>query len=150
MKALKNKNEMLFFAFRNWKLQIGVLIILLFIFIALIGPSFAKLNHFNMLLHLARSTLSEFWLGTTFFGQDVFSQFVHGLRRPLRLVSSVEVLALYWVNHRFYRCYKGGVIDEILNALTNIVLVIPTMAVLLIIAAYLQVRTVFIDVSLSD
>jgi peptide/nickel transport system permease protein len=42
----------------------------------------------------------------------------------------------------FVAGYHGGLVDEILNALTNIVLVIPTLAVLLIIAAYLQVRSV--------
>jgi peptide/nickel transport system permease protein len=38
--------------------------------------------------------------------------------------------------------YRGGIVDEILNMITNIVLVIPTLAVLLIIAAYLQVRSI--------
>ena len=35
--------------------------------------------------------------------------------------------------------YRGGVIDEILSMLTNVVLVIPTLAVLIIVAAYLSV-----------
>ena len=34
--------------------------------------------------------------------------------------------------------YLGGVIDDILSMLTNIVLVIPTLAVLIIVAAYLR------------
>jgi peptide/nickel transport system permease protein len=38
--------------------------------------------------------------------------------------------------------YRGGVVDEILNMITNIVLVLPVLAVLMIIAAYLQVRDV--------
>ncbi len=41
--------------------------------------------------------------------------------------------------------YRGGFVDEILNMLTNIVLVIPTLAVLLIIAAYLEVRSIFME-----
>ena len=35
--------------------------------------------------------------------------------------------------------YLGGIIDDILSMLTNIVLVIPTLAVLIIVAAYLSV-----------
>ena len=35
--------------------------------------------------------------------------------------------------------YFGGVIDEVLSMLTNVVLVIPTLAVLIIVAAYLSV-----------
>lgn len=41
--------------------------------------------------------------------------------------------------------YRGGLVDEVLNVLTNIVLVIPTFAILLIIAAYLQVRGIFVE-----
>jgi peptide/nickel transport system permease protein len=41
--------------------------------------------------------------------------------------------------------YRGGIVDELLNMLTNIVLVIPTLAILLIIAAYLEVRGVLAE-----
>jgi ABC-type dipeptide/oligopeptide/nickel transport system permease subunit len=34
--------------------------------------------------------------------------------------------------------YRGGWIDEILNMITNVFLVIPTLAVLLVITSYLQ------------
>ena len=40
----------------------------------------------------------------------------------------------------FIAGYRGGIVDEILNMFTNIVLVIPSLVVLLIIAAYLEVR----------
>jgi peptide/nickel transport system permease protein len=41
--------------------------------------------------------------------------------------------------------YRGGLVDELLNMLTNIVLVLPTLALLLIVAAYLEVRGVFTE-----
>ena len=41
--------------------------------------------------------------------------------------------------------YRGGMVDEVLNMLTNVVLVIPTFAVLLVIAAYLQVRGIMTE-----
>jgi peptide/nickel transport system permease protein len=41
--------------------------------------------------------------------------------------------------------YRGGLVDEALNMLTNIVLVIPTFAVLLIITAYLDVRGILME-----
>ena len=40
----------------------------------------------------------------------------------------------------FFAGYRGGIVDEVLNMLTNVVLVIPTFAVLLVVAAYLSVR----------
>jgi peptide/nickel transport system permease protein len=41
--------------------------------------------------------------------------------------------------------YRGGAIDEVLNMFTNIVLVIPTFALLLVIAAYLKVRGIMTE-----
>jgi peptide/nickel transport system permease protein len=41
--------------------------------------------------------------------------------------------------------YRGGAVDEVLNMLTNVVLVIPTFALLLVIAAYLQVRGIMTE-----
>jgi peptide/nickel transport system permease protein len=35
--------------------------------------------------------------------------------------------------------YRGGIVDDILSMITNVVLVIPTLAVLIIVAAYLSV-----------
>ena len=40
--------------------------------------------------------------------------------------------------------YVGGIIDDILSMLTNIVLVIPTLAVLIIVAAYLSVGSLHV------
>jgi peptide/nickel transport system permease protein len=39
--------------------------------------------------------------------------------------------------------YLGGVIDEVLSMVTNIVLVIPTLAVLIIVSAYLSVGSLW-------
>ena len=41
--------------------------------------------------------------------------------------------------------YRGGVVDEVLNMLTNVVLTIPALALLLVISAYVKVRGVFIE-----
>jgi len=147
MKKQKKKNETLFFAFRNWKVRIGISIILLFLLIALAGPSLAKYKPFQYVNPLGPvPPSSDFWLGTTFFGQDIFTQFVNGLRATFIVgIIGGGIGTILGLLIGFVAGYKGGVIDEILNALTNIVLVIPTMAVLLIIAAYLQVRTIYTE-----
>jgi peptide/nickel transport system permease protein len=41
--------------------------------------------------------------------------------------------------------YRGGVVDEFLNMITNVVIVIPTFALLLVIASYLQVRGILTE-----
>ena len=69
--------------------------------------------------------------GTTTFGQDVFAQFVHGLRSTFLVgVLGGGLAALIGMTIGFTAGYRGGLVDEVLNMLTNVVLVIPTLAVL--------------------
>jgi peptide/nickel transport system permease protein len=143
----KKKNEMLYFALRNNKLRVGLTIILFFLVLTFVGP---MLTHYGPYDYLnpkgAQPPSSEYWFGTTMFGQDVFTQFVQGLKASF-LVGIVGggLGTLLGMLVGFTAGYRGGVVDEILNMLTNIVLVIPTLAVLLIIVAYLEVRGVFIE-----
>jgi peptide/nickel transport system permease protein len=135
--------EFLYFALRNVKLLIGVGILLLLLLTALAGPLLA---HHAPLAYggpPAQAPSSRYWLGTTQFGQDVFAQFVYGLRASF-LVGALAggIAAALGMVVGFTAGYRGGLVDEALNMLTNVVLVIPTFAVLLIIAAYLTVRGV--------
>ena len=45
----------------------------------------------------------------------------------------------------FVAGYRGGVVDEALSMVTNIVLVIPTLAMLIVITAYLSARGIFVE-----
>ncbi|MBN1886340.1 MAG: ABC transporter permease [Thermoflexales bacterium] len=141
------KNELLYFALRNRKLQIGSLIILFFLLLTLIGPGLARNAPFAYANPLgAEPPSSKYWFGTTFFGQDVFAQFVHGLRATFLVGLIGGGLGTFiGILIGFTGGYRGGIVDDILNVLTNIVLVIPTLAVLLIIAAYLQVRSLTME-----
>ncbi len=144
---MKKRNEVLYFALRNNKLLIGSGIILVFLILALIGPALAKYKPFDYASPFgAEPPSAKYWFGTTFFGQDVFSQFVNGLRATFivgLLGGGLGTLVGMLIG--FTAGYRGGILDEILNAFTNIVLVIPTLAVLLIIAAYLQVRSLLME-----
>lgn len=147
MNNQKKKNEFLYFTLRNRKLVIGFAIILIFLVLAVVGPKLTQNPPFDFVNPLGPQPPSkEYWFGTTFFGQDVFSQFVHGLQATF-LVGALGggIGTLLGMLIGFTAGYRGGIVDEILNSLTNIVLVIPTLAVLLIIAAYLEVRSIFTE-----
>jgi peptide/nickel transport system permease protein len=143
----KKKNEFLFFALRNNKLRVGLTVIIFFLVLALIGPLLASNDPFAYVnVGGADPPSTKFWFGTTFFGQDVFAQFVLGLRATFFVgVLGGGLGTIIGVLIGFTAGYRGGIVDELLNMLTNIVLVIPTLAVLLIIAAYLEVRSIFIE-----
>jgi len=141
---MKNKNEFLYFSLRNRKLVASLIIILFFLILAIIGPSIDQTDPFEYVNPMGSSPPSkEYWFGTTFFGQDVFAQFVSGLRAAFLVgVIGGGIGTLLGMLIGFTAGYRGGILDEILSSFTNIVLVIPTMAVLLIIAAYLDVRSI--------
>jgi len=137
----KKKNEMLYFMLRNAKLRIGVAVLLIFVVLALVGPLLTKYQPRDYVSPGVEPPSSEFWFGTTSFGEDVFTQFVYGLRATF-IVGLIGggLGTLIGILIGFIAGYRGGIVDEILNMFTNIVLVIPSLVVLLIIAAYLEVR----------
>ena len=143
---LKKKNELLYFALRNTKLRIGLAIILFFVVLTLVGPLLTQYNPLDFVGPKAQPPSAQYLFGTTTFGQDVFTQFVYGLGSTFLVgILGGGLGTLLGVLIGFTAGYRGGWVDELLNMLTNIVLVIPTLAVLLILAAYLTVRGVVVE-----
>ncbi len=140
------KNEILYFGLRNRKLKVGALVVLFFLALALIGPMLTQYKPFAYTGAKSAPPSAAHWFGTTFFGQDVFTQFVEGLQATF-LVGAIGggLATVLGMLVGFVGGYRGGMVDEVLNVLTNIVLVIPTFAVLLVIAAFLKFRGVFME-----
>jgi peptide/nickel transport system permease protein len=140
--------ETIHFAVRNRKLVFGLSITVFMLLFAIIGPYLASHPplEFGGKLSLAPTTKDGYWFGTTLLGQDVFAQFTTGLRLAF-IVGALGggIAAIVGMLVGFTAGYRGGLVDEILNMLTNIVLVIPTFALLLVIAAYLKVRGIMTE-----
>jgi peptide/nickel transport system permease protein len=136
----RTRNEALYFAFRNRKLVVGLTVVLAFLTLAIVGPWLTDATPFEFGFPTGQAPSSEYWLGTTAPGQDVFAQFVHGLRATF-VVGAVAgcVAAALGMAVGFTAGYRGGFVDDVLSMLTNVVLVIPTLAVLIIVSAYLSV-----------
>ena len=144
--AMTRRREVLYFALRTKKVIIGVSIILLFLVVAIIGPMLRPGDPDAFIGPLGVSPSSDWWFGTTSFGQDIFAQFVYGLGSTFEVgLLGGGIAALIGMTVGFVAGYRGGVVDEILNMLTNIVLVIPTLAMLLVAAAYLTSRGVVVE-----
>jgi peptide/nickel transport system permease protein len=141
--GVRASREALYFARRNRKLVIGLGVVLLFLVVAIVGPLLTEHGPNEYVGPPAQRPSARFWLGTTMFGQDVFAQFTHGLRSTFMVgVLGGGLAAVIGMLIGFTAGYRGGLVDEVLNMITNVVLVIPTLAVLLVIAAYLRVRGV--------
>ena len=148
VKRMSGARETAYFAFHNRKLVFGLSVTLLMLLFALVGPLFARhpALEFGGKLSVAPTTRDGYWFGTTLVGQDVYAQFVVGLRLTFIvgfLAGGIAALVAMLVG--FTAGYRGGLVDEVLNMLTNVVLVIPTFALLLVIASYLKVRGIMTE-----
>jgi peptide/nickel transport system permease protein len=141
--SMRASREALYFARRNRKLVAGLAVVLLFLVVAAVGPLLTDHGPNEYVGPPAQRPSSQYWFGTTMFGQDVFAQFTHGLRSTFLVgLLGGGLAAFIGMIIGFTAGYRGGAVDEALNMLTNVVLVIPTLAVLLVIATYLRVRGV--------
>jgi peptide/nickel transport system permease protein len=83
----------------------------------------------------------DFWFGTTDQGYDVFSQVVWGARTSLTVAAVAAVVStVIATTLGLLAAYSGGWIDDIINMLTNIFLVIPTLPLLIVISAFIPTR----------
>ena len=138
----RRRSEFVHFALRNWKFLFGASCVLAMFGLGLVGPYLTSHTPLGFTGPTDAHPSSSYWFGTTSFGQDVFAQFVHGLRAAF-LVGAVGG-GIAWVvgsTVGFTAGYRGGWLDDLLNMLTNVVLVIPTLAILIIVAAYLNVHS---------
>lgn len=146
MEAISTRRELLFFALRNKKMKVGISIFTFFVVLAIVGPHLTGYDPLDYVGPGYHPPCREFWLGTTTFGQDVFTQLVYGLRASFFVgLLGGGIATIIGLIVGFFAGYKGGMIDEILMMMTNVMLVIPTLALLIIIAAYLPYRGIFIE-----
>ena len=141
-----HRSEFLYFALRNTKFVIGLCVVLLFVAAAIFGPMLTDHAPLAFTGPTDHRPGSGYLFGTTSFGQDIYAQFVHALRAAF-LVGALGG-GLAWITGAaigFTAAYRGGWLDDILNMITNVVLVIPTLAILIIVAAYLKVHSYSIE-----
>lgn len=113
---------------------VGVSVLLVFAVIAIAAPWIAPYEPFKAMmtesgrLNRLDPPSSLHLLGTTSFGNDVLSQFLHGFRVAL-LVGLVAAIAVGLISTIFgvLSGYFGGYVDDALMRLTDIALSIPTL-----------------------
>ncbi len=138
--------EMLFFALRDKRILFGAGVVMFFVVLSIVGPMIDPHDPLAYVGPQSSPPDGTFWFGTTTFGEDVFAQFVNGLQSTFIVgLLGGGLAGLVGVLVGFVAGYRGGIIDELLNMLTNVVLVIPTLAVLIVFAAFLEARGVIIE-----
>ncbi len=138
--------EFLYFAVRDKKIFVSLAIIATLLVVAIVGPMLRDYGPNDYIGPPMQAPSSEYWFGTTTFGQDVFVQFVHGVGATFFVgLLGGGLAAIVGMTVGFVAGYRGGIVDETLNMLTNVVLVIPTLMVLIVIVAYVDARGLLIE-----
>jgi peptide/nickel transport system permease protein len=123
---------------RNPKALTGLIIFVLFAIFAALPQLFTSVRDPNKLAFLPSQPPSgEHLLGTTALGQDIWAQLVYGTRQSLIIAVVAGLFAtVLSVLVGVSAAYLGGLADEILSALTNIFLILPTFPLIIILATY--------------
>ncbi len=121
----------------NRKAMTGVVLLSFFAIVAVFAPVIAPYDpnslQFQQILGPSRAHL----LGTTGNGQDIFSQLVWSTRQSLVLALVAGFMAtLISVVIGVSAAYLGGWWDHVLNLFTDVFLVIPTLPLMIVVAAY--------------
>jgi peptide/nickel transport system permease protein len=129
---------------RSRKFLIGTAIVLAIILFAIIGPALTR-DPLAYSSHYVEPPSNEFLLGTGNFGEDVLAQLCTGTRNSLMIGAIAGGLAmLIAVLLGGIGPYKGGLVDEIANAFTNVVMVFPMLPLLILLAAIFEQRSMFL------
>jgi peptide/nickel transport system permease protein len=129
---------------RSAYFRVGASLLSFLVLIALVQP---WLNGFligendpismgNFKAYLPPST--DHWLGTERWGRDVMALLLVGLRYSLLIAALAGIVATaIGIVIGFVAGYKGGRIDATLRTMTDMVLVIPSLPLLVTLAAYI-------------
>jgi peptide/nickel transport system permease protein len=129
---------------RSPKGRVGLGIVLGMVLLGLLAPLLvpaSKATEFSLLDARQAPSLHHVF-GTSDQGTDVFAQVAWGARRSLLLGAAAGLIATVLATTLgVFAAYVGGILDEILNLLTNVFFVIPTIPLLIDVTAFLHTRS---------
>jgi peptide/nickel transport system permease protein len=129
---------------RSPKGRVGLGIVLGMVLLGLLAPLLvpaSKATEFSLLDARQAPSLHHVF-GTSDQGTDVFAQVAWGARRSLLLGAAAGLIAtILATTLGVFSAYVGGIVDEILNLLTNVFFVIPTIPLLIDVTAFLHTRS---------
>jgi peptide/nickel transport system permease protein len=129
----------------NRRAMIGASILAGFIVMAVFAPLIVPYAPTSIRFTPNVSPDAAHWLGTTINGQDILSQVIWGARASLFVgFICATLISLIQLVMGVFAGYVGGFFDTVASAVTNVFLVLPSLPLLIILAAYLQGGSVFV------
>jgi peptide/nickel transport system permease protein len=144
--SARQGSDFLYYGLRNKKLVFGLGVELLLVLLAIIGPLIAKFAPQAFTGAQLQHPGGTYWLGTDTLGHDIFSQLVNGLRESylVGLLGAVSA-SVVGMTLGFAAGWRGGILDEVLQMITNVIVMLPSLVLLVVIGSYLTSRSVLFE-----
>lgn len=117
---------------RNKPAVAGIVIFVLLVLFAIIGPLIARYDHIELdFLNLGTGPSADHWFGTTAAGNDTFAQVALGTQRSLMIAITVSVgVTILSAIVGTAAAYFGGWTEKITLTVIHFMMVIPSFLIL--------------------
>jgi peptide/nickel transport system permease protein len=127
----------------NPRFMVSAVILALILIFALIGPLLPGRDPFKTVGGLFNAPSAGHWLGTDNFGHDVLSQLMWGTRTSLIIgLIAGAVATVIGVALGTTAGFQGGLLEEILMGITNVIISIPAIVILILLSVALSNRSI--------
>lgn len=127
----------------------GAAIVGLFLVIAIFAPVLAPYDPYKMGTPYIKPC-AEHWLGTNDVGQDLLSEMIYGTRVSLFIgVFTSIIVTVVSTSVALMSGYYRGTVDKVLTALTNVAMALPSIALTVLLVAYLNPGKLSAIISIS-
>lgn len=117
---------------------VGFAIIMFFIMMAVFADSIAPYNPYEIVGPPYTPPNERFILGTNDIGQDIFSEFIYGSRISLYVGLTAPILSsIIGTILGIIAGYLGGFVDELVVGAVDVMLALPSLPLIIVLAAYL-------------
>jgi peptide/nickel transport system permease protein len=125
----------------NRKVSFGLAIMVFFVLVAIFGPLFIHQDPNAFSTDRMQPPSTAHWLGTTQTGQDVLAQVIVGTRLSVFMGFAIGIMTMIVsIIVGLISGYYVGWIDETLSLITNVFLVLPTLPLAILLAAFVAYK----------
>lgn len=123
--------------------KIGILLILIYSFVAIFAPVLAPYGETDVVGDSYTGWSPEFWLGTDNLGRDVLTRLIYGARNTISIAFITTLLAFALGGLAgLIAAIKGGWIDQGLSRVVDILMAIPQLIFALLILSVVGTNAV--------
>lgn len=132
---------------------VGISIVTFFVVVAILAPWIAPYGESQVVSDTWAPASSQFWLGTDQIGRDMLTRIIYGARMTISIALITTVLSfIIGTTLGLLAATGGGVIDQVLSRIVDVMLSIPLLIFALIILSMFgsSIPTLIMTIAILD